>query len=177
MMKIELKNGFCISDLNAGDKIALLEHFKEKQIYDNTISLPYPYTEKDADWWIGHIAEETARLGRSVNWCIRRKDGLLVGGIGFVGITSKDSYKAELGYWMAKEYRCQGVMTEAIHKIVHYGFDELGLARIFATVFPSNQASSRALEKSGFELEAVLKNFFKKDGKVFDGKLYAIVKK
>jgi RimJ/RimL family protein N-acetyltransferase len=175
-MNIKLNNGFYISDINAGDKPALVEHFKEKQIYDNTITLPYPYTDKDAEWWINHIAEETSSLGQSVNWCVRREDGFLVGGIGFVEITSIDSYKAELGYWMAKKYRGQGITTEAVQKIINYGFDKLNLVRITATVFPSNQASSRVLEKAGFKLEAVLQNYFRKDGKIFNGKLYAIIK-
>jgi [ribosomal protein S5]-alanine N-acetyltransferase len=175
-MNIALKNGFYVSDINAGDKPAFIEHFKEKHIYDNTCALPYPYTDKDADWWINHLAEEEAKLGQSVSWCVRREDGYLIGGIGFVGITSAETYKAEIGYWMAKEYRGQGVITDAIEKLVQYGFKELALVRITAMVFPSNQASCRVLEKAGFKFECTLRNFFKKNGKIFDGLLYAIIK-
>jgi RimJ/RimL family protein N-acetyltransferase len=54
------------------------------------------------------------------------------------------------------------------------GFNEFGLSRITADVFEQNIGSARMVEKCGFTLEAAcLKNYYKKDGKLFNGKLYA----
>lgn len=66
-------------------------------------------------------------------------------------------------------------MTEAVKKITEYGFRELGLVRITAKVFYFNKGSARVLEKSGYTCEGILRNHYKKDGKIFDGKLYAII--
>ena len=42
-----------------------------------------------------------------------------------------------------------GLATEAAAACLHFGFGALGLPRIVAGVDPSNQASSRVLEKLG----------------------------
>ena len=48
------------------------------------------------------------------------------------------------GYWG------RGLATEAGHAFVQFGFDELGLHRIAATIDASNDASAHILEGLGF---------------------------
>ena len=175
-MKLSIDGSFYISDITPNDKAAYLEHLTEKQIYDQTLNIPYPYTEKDANWWINHISEETQKQGKSVNWAIRRQDGYLVGGIGYHGLEVGKTHKAELGYWLCKPYWGKGLMTQAVKKVVEFGLEELGLIRITAHIFDFNTGSARVLEKSGFQLEGHLRKNYKKDGKIFDGKLYAKVR-
>lgn len=136
-MKLKINDAYYISDIVPSDKPAYLEHLKEKQIYDQTLAIPFPYTEADADWWINHNIEATLKQdGRSVNWAIRRSDDdSLIGGIGFLGLKIGESHVAELGYWLAKPYWNKGVMTEAVKTATEYGFKELGLIRITANVF------------------------------------------
>lgn len=172
-MKLQLSNNFYISDITWADKQAYVEHLKEKQIYDQTLAIPFPYTEADADWWLNNVAQITSLQGRSVNWAIRRADGFLIGGIGFHDFELGKSHKAELGYWLAKPYWNKGIMTEAVKKVSEFGFKEFGLLRITANVFHFNVGSARVLEKAGYKLEGYLRNHYKKDGKLFDGKLYA----
>lgn len=134
--------------------------------------------QANADWWIENVAQTTARQGCSSNWAIRRtSDSYLIGGIGFHDFQIGTDHKAEIGYWLAKPYWCKGIMTLAVEAALEFGFREFGLTRITATVFSFNQASSKVLEKTGFLLEAPqLRNYYKKDGKIFDGKLYAKVR-
>src|SRR3989338_4862144 len=108
-MKLQVNDAVFISDITPADKQAYLEHLQEKQIYDQTLAIPFPYTETDADWWINHISEETQKQGRSINWAIRRQDGYLIGGIGFQELKVGKSHKSELGYWLAKPYWNQGI--------------------------------------------------------------------
>ena len=176
-MKLLINDSYYISDITAADKPAFLEHLKEKQIYDQTLAIPFPYTEADADWWINHNIEATAKQGgRSVNWAIRRSsDDFLVGGIGFLGLTIGKDHMAELGYWLAKPCWNNGIMTAAVRKAVEFAFKEFALTRITANVFHFNTGSARVLEKAGFQCEGTLRSHYKKDGKIFDGKLYAIL--
>jgi len=176
-MKLQINDSYHISDIAPSDKAAYLEHLQEKQIYDQTLAIPFPYTEADADWWINHNIEATAnQSGRSVNWAVRRSDNdALIGGIGFLGLTIGEDHKAELGYWLAKPYWKNGIMTAAVKKAVEFGFKEFGLTRITADVFHFNIGSARVLEKAGFQCEGYLRSHHKKDGKIFDGKLYAIL--
>ena len=175
-MNIKIDNHYSITDIFPGDKSAYVKHLAEKQIYEQTLNIPYPYTDADADWWINHVAEETKKQGQSVNWAVRKSDGLLIGGIGFRGFEPGKSHRAEIGYWLAKPYWGQGIMANAAKLASDFAFKELGLVRITANVFLFNMGSCRVLEKAGFQLEGILRKHYKKDGNVFDGKLYAKLK-
>lgn len=174
-MNLRVNDDISVSDITPGDKAAYVEHLKEKQIYDHTLTIPFPYTEADADWWINHVVATTRNQGCSVNWAIRRADSFLIGGIGFHDFELGKSHKAELGYWLAKPYWGRGTMTETVKKVTEFGLKEFNLVRITATVFHFNAGSARVLEKAGYQLEGYLRKYYKKDGKIFDGKLYAKV--
>jgi [ribosomal protein S5]-alanine N-acetyltransferase len=174
-MQIKINDEFYISETGPEDKPAYVEHLTEKQISEQTLNIPYPYSDEDADWWINHNMAETARLGRPINWVIRRRDGYLIGGIGFAAFEPGKTHKAEIGYWLAKPYWGQGIMSLAIKAITQHAFRELGLKRITAHVFNFNKGSARALEKAGYTLEGRLRQHYSKNGKIFDGLLYAIV--
>jgi len=58
---------------------------------------------------------------------------------------------------MEKGYRNRGYGTEALKLTAQYAFNELGLALLGLTVFPSNQRAIRAYEKVGFRKREILK--------------------
>lgn len=51
----------------------------------------------------------------------------------------------------------------------------MDLIRISAHIFIYNKGSARVLEKAGFQCEGVLQKYYKKDGQLTDGKLYALI--
>jgi [ribosomal protein S5]-alanine N-acetyltransferase len=175
-MNLAIGHSFSLTDISPADRAAYLVHLQEKQIYDQTLNIPHPYTEESADWWIDFVAEETRRQGRSVNWAIRDGHGYLVGGIGFHGLEVGKTHRGELGYWLAKPYWGRGIMTSAVRSVSEYSFSDLGLVRVTAHVFDFNVASARVLEKAGFQCEGRLRKHYKKDGAIFDGLLYARVR-
>lgn len=63
---------------------------------------------------------------------------------------SEDSKTAELGYELLPEYHRKGMMTEAVHFILNYGFQELNLEKIDAFTNRNNLNSIKLLEKSKF---------------------------
>jgi len=85
-------------------------------------------------------------------------------------------HRAEIGYWLAKPFWGQGIMSAVVGAICDFAFGDWKLVRITAHVFTSNEASSRVLEKNGFEYEGLLRKHHQKDGKFIDSKLYALVK-
>ena len=111
-----------------------------------------------------------------MNWAIREPGGVLVGGIGYHNLELGRSHRAELGYWLAKPYWGQGIMTGAVKRVTDLAFSEFDLVRVTAHVFAFNGGSARVLEKAGFQFEGLLRSHYKKDGKIFDGKLYAKVR-
>lgn len=132
---------------------------------------PHPYTKEAGENFIGF-----AMQGNPTNIFAIEVDGKAVGGIGIHPASDVESYNAEMGYWLAEAYWGKGIITAAIQEMVAYGFQNFEINRIFARPFGTNLASQKVLQKAGFELEAVLKNTFFKNGEFQDEMIYAIRK-
>lgn len=62
-------------------------------------------------------------------------------------INDKD---AELGIAITAKKQGMNYGTEAIKKMIEYGFNDLGLKRIFLKVYPNNKIAIHVYEKCGF---------------------------
>ncbi|WP_019156027.1 GNAT family N-acetyltransferase [Robertmurraya massiliosenegalensis] len=113
---------------------------------------------------------------RQIRWGITLKgEEELIGTCGFHSL-DEQHLKVEIGYDLDSEYWGKGYMTEAVGKVVEYGFNEMELNRIEAFYFPLNYASKRVLEKNGFIEEGLLrKRFYSKD-KYMDAFICSILK-
>lgn len=172
-MNLKCEGGYGITDIHASDAASYVTHLQDREIYERTLRIPFPYGEHHAREWIQIVDEETRRLGQSVNWAIRNPDGLLIGGIGLHDYEPGKTHKTEIGYWLAKPFWNQGIMTRVVSRISRYALEELSLVRLTAHVFAGNTGSFRVLEKCGFQREGTLRKHYLKDGKYLDGILYA----
>ena len=82
--------------------------------------------------------------------------------IGFVYLIREkpndDTYRrAELAYWVTPDEQGNGYATAAAETALAHGFDRLGLHKVTAKAFASNDASQRVLEKLGFAREGVFR--------------------
>ncbi|MDR0897805.1 MAG: GNAT family N-acetyltransferase [Oscillospiraceae bacterium] len=96
-----------------------------------------------------------------LRWCIALKDTDLCIGTIYLFLPYGDDIsgrRMDIGYEIARKYANKGYVTEAIKKVVEYGFTEMGLKRIQAQIIPENIASIRAVEKCGFVIEGTLRN-------------------
>ena len=82
-----------------------------------------------------------------------------------------------MGYYIAEKYLGKGIMTEAVTQICEYVFEKSDIIRIYAEPFAHNTASCRVLEKAGFQYEGTLRSNAVKNGKVFDMKMYSLLKR
>lgn len=78
--------------------------------------------------------------------------------IGSIGLTlGKESTlnieedEGEIGYWVGVPYWGQGIIPEAATELLRYGFEELGLKRVWCGYFEGNTKSRRVQEKCGFQ--------------------------
>ena len=131
--------------------------------------LPYPYTEADADWWLGMVA---ANEGKEGVWRAIVVDGLIVGSISVERLANVQRNAGSIGYMVLTPFWSQGIGTEAVRQICGIAFRELALERIIGEVFPENLASARVLEKNGFRLEGTKVGAVVKGGKVMDVRVY-----
>ena len=156
------------------DAVVLSQILNNRKILDNLRDgLPYPYTLRDARWYIDSMlgSDKDDVFAYAVEYC-----GKLAGSIGVFRQENIHSRTAELGYYIGEEYWNKGVATQAVKQICKYVFDNSDIVRIYAEPFARNIASCRVLEKAGFEYEGTLKANAVKNGVIEDMKMYAIIK-
>lgn len=161
---------FTLRPFRHEDLIALVKHANDATVAAHlTDAFPHPYTEAH-----GRAFLEQALQSPPLRRCIELNGGC-VGAIGLHPKTDLWRRNLELGYWLAKEHRGQGIMPEAIRQMVRLGFEAFPeVTRIYATPFGRNIASQKALEKAGFTLEAKLIGTLVKNGQVEDEWIYAV---
>jgi len=150
--------------LKLSDKTQLAKLANNKNIWDNLRDfIPYPYEETDAEFFINSTKEEEPKQTFGIEY-----KGELSGVIGLV--IQKDVYKksAEIGYWIGEPFWGNGIATKAVELITEYGFNKLGLNRIYSGVFEYNVASMKVLEKNGYEKEGIFKNAILKNDEICD---------
>ena len=113
-----------------------------------TRRFPHPYTQRDADEWIG-----IAVAGRSGHILAIEVDGALAGGIGVEPLRGERIGTALFGYWLGRAYWGRGIATEAARMLSDFALQQGNLRRLEATVFAPNVASAKVLTKCGFTLE------------------------
>ena len=175
-MRIVVNDQIHLSEIQPSDKWACVEHFREKEIYDRTLRIPYPYTEKDFDDFMAIVEKKRQEEGNTFGWAIRNREDYLIGGLGFDGLVPGKSHRAEIGYWLAKPYWGKGIMTAVVAAACRFAFEQYGLIKISAHVFAGNTRSTRVLEKCGFQLEGYLRKHHFKEGRYVDAQLYALLK-
>jgi ribosomal-protein-alanine N-acetyltransferase len=112
-----------------------------------------------------------------INWGIRLKnEPKVIGIIGHYRI-NPEHYRAEVGYMLLPEYNGKGIISEALQKVVEYGFKEMRLHSIEAILDPKNAGSEKVLLKNGFVKEAHLLENEYYDGRFLDTLIYSILNK
>ena len=114
--------------------------------------VPYPYRIEDTLNFIKSSYEDF-KLHKAITFAIDYKYKSILLLAGTIGIKDIDyvNKKADIGYWIGKQYQDKGIATECVKLVVNYAFDELKLEEISAYVFPDNKQSTKVLEKNGFE--------------------------
>lgn len=115
-----------------------------------------PKDEKRQRQWVDNINGRCLKAKLVLTWCVEEKEtGNVIGRVDLGGFVRKSM--ADLSYYFNKEHWGRGYATEAVHAVVAFGFEQLQLHRIQATVMPENVASLRVLEKAGFSREGLLR--------------------
>lgn len=162
-MKIEIR------PLELRDVSALTLLANDRKVWENVRDyFPFPYTQKDAEWFVNFSLE----MAVNENFAITFEDE-------FCGVISAnvqtDVYRksAEMGYWIGEPFWGKGIVTEAVKLISKYAFESLGVNRIFSGVFEYNPASMKVLEKNGFVKEGIFKKAVFKKEQLWDEHKYA----
>lgn len=133
--------------------------------YDIPISV-----EKTEEWFDSHEGDNTRYDA------VIEVDGVPVGTIGLLSIDQKNG-KAEYYIAMGEtDYKGKGIAKEASKLILAYGFEELGLNRIYLYTETENEIARHLYEKVGFVKEGVLRQDILSHGKYVDRFIYGFLR-
>jgi RimJ/RimL family protein N-acetyltransferase len=172
---------------NLGTERLLLRAIEERDLDDlvksfsdyNTVYMlaffPWPFDRNHTLAYMKNLSWNMAH-GSSLYWAITlpKNDRMM----GVIGLTLEHEHdRAELHYWLNKEYRNNGYMTEAARRVVDYVFRDLNMNRLDVNHLNINIGSQRVIEKCGFILECEKEGFCKKEGKYENMKFWRILRR
>ncbi|MFS0864650.1 GNAT family N-acetyltransferase [Fredinandcohnia sp. 179-A 10B2 NHS] len=135
-----------------------------------------PFTSISQAEQLVSLFEKNYQEKRGIRWGIElRGNSGIIGTIGF-NLLSLQHRRSELGYELHPSFWGNGYATEAIHKVVQYGFSNLGLNRIGAVVYIENSNSNHVLEKIGFQKEGILRSYMMQGGASHDVNVYSLLR-
>ena len=109
------------------------------------------------------------------HWVIEH-NGEAVGRIKGWEVNPYNGY-VQLGYDIAPEKRCQGLMTEAVGAVARYLLLEAEANRVYCSVREKNVASRCVCEKNGFRHEGVMRQHYaRQDGGYDDVYIYGLLR-
>lgn len=123
---------------------------------------------------IRHYARE-ARDDHGYGFLIFADGDEMVGGLTLSNLRRGATQSVTMGYWLGAQYTGSGFMSAAVAAVIPFAFDGLRLHRIDAAVMPSNTASIRVLERTGFKQEGLARRYLRINGRWEDHLLYAIL--
>ncbi|TKC05546.1 GNAT family N-acetyltransferase [Pedobacter polaris] len=107
-------------------------------------------TIEDARKFI-HKIEEVVRENKGIYWAITLTNhDNLVGTICLFNFLAEND-QAEIGYELLPTFQGQGIMQEAILKVIGFGLQVIGLKTIEAYTHIENVKSTKLLEKNNFK--------------------------
>ncbi len=136
---------------------------------------PYPTIEQTKaevyDW-----AAQQFQFRRGLRWALTLigGDDSLIGTAGY-NYWDRENRRGEIGYDLNRAYWNQGLMTEAVHGILRWGFAAMNLHRVEADTIGGNVGSVRVLEKCGFTLDGTLHQRFYLNGRYYDQLLFGLL--
>ena len=115
------------------------------------------YSREDEINWVKAKLEE----GAQVFSMISKEDGSYIGNVELMDI---ENGSAEVGLCITMAMQNKHYGTEALKRIIEYGFKELDLNTLTAVIFSNNVRSLHNVEKLGFKKCGIEKNVKVEDG-------------
>lgn len=149
------------------DLMHLVDYSNDYQVMRGASgSILYPSTVDDEARMMGN---NTSYTSGEYQFAVETlAEGRLIGKCGFIKVNWKNRV-GELAILLGeKGCHGKGYGTDAVITLCRFGFEEMNLHKIKATVFSFNKAAIRCYEKCGFEKEGILKKEIYREGAYHD---------
>jgi ribosomal-protein-alanine N-acetyltransferase len=164
-----------LREIHPGDAGDLYRIFSDADTMEFWSCRPYSSLQQ-AIGLIERMAE-ARRTGSALHWGISLKgDPRLIGKCGFNEWRTVHR-RGDVSYILSRDFWGKGIVTEALSRILDFGFDQMNLHSIEAGVTPGNVASTKMLEKLGFRLEGHLHESFWAEDRFVDSLIFSLLAK
>ena len=134
---------------------------------------PWPYTLNDAIMWFEHVNRMCAN-NVGCFWGIHDAEDALIGTAGLSLFPEHE--KAELHYWLGRNYWGKGYGTESAHRVICYAFEVCGIDRLEVNCMARNTRSQRVIQKNHFVYEGTLRHYVNRFGIHEDVQFYSLLR-
>ena len=153
MFPVELQGARVkLRELRLDDLGDIFEYARDEEA-TRFMSWPTPEKPEDSLYFLRDMAIAGQSQLPRIDYELAIEVGSHVVGVCGLRINAHVKTEAELGYILHKKLWGQGLMPEAASLLLTFGFDTLGVHRIFAFHDVDNHASRRVMEKLGFQYE------------------------
>ena len=123
--------------------------------------------------WVAHYREDGY-----YQWAIVLKENGCEP-IGSIAVVHKDdrTKMVHIGYCIGKNWWGQGIVSEALNRLLQFFFEEVGVNRIEARHDPRNPNSGKVMQKCGLRYEGTLKEADWNNQGICDTAMYAVLAK
>ncbi len=99
--------------------------------------------------------------------------------VGGIGMHHWDHHlrKAQIGYWMTKEYEGKGIATKCTARFIDFLFEKLNLNKIEIQFIVANHRSAAVTNRLGAKVEGILRESYLINGKLEDIVITGILKR
>jgi len=115
------------------------------------------------------------KSGEFHDWALEY-DNKMIGTCGFTSLDTNNMC-GEIGYVISPAYANLGLATEAVGRVLKFGFEVLGLNRIEGRFMAENSASRRVMEKNGMIFEGIKRESLLVKGKFVSVGICSILRK
>ena len=137
-----------------------------------TLTMRFPMSRAQEESWILSHYKDHSDLPLAI--VVKEQDQH----VGNCGLHSIDyvNRSAEFGIMLGeKDQWGKGYAPEAARLIIDYGFNQLGMHRIFLHVYSHNERAQRVYENVGFIPEGSMRESYFRDGRYYDTLIMAIL--
>lgn len=132
------------------------------------------YGEPEAREWIAQAGQLWVQGREYAFGVFSAESGELLGGVGLDSVHARHR-SANLGYWVRRSRRREGIASAATRMAARFGFERAGLVRIEIVAAVENRASCRVAEHAGARLEGIARNRLVLYGQCIEAALYSLV--
>lgn len=143
-------------DYKLSDAKDLVENMNDLTMF-YFLQTPHPYKLKHSKWFVNDNLKKMIKKPRKdyeLAITLKSQPEIAIGGI---GLNIKDHLKAHLGFVLNKDYRKQGIMTEAEEAMLAFAFNKLKMNKVYGHTDTDNNASNALFKKFGFREVGVMK--------------------